>query len=282
MRRARRRTCASCSISRWSWTSCLRLEARHTELEAEIRLIETNIATQQRSRQQSSTGLCPFLDEPCLNIQKRGQNSLVTYFDGLISADQVRLKPLRAKLEDVSITLDRARQVQKYYARLPEYQELAARSAALRAECDERLAALETERREIARAVASAPDETAIQRARQAYERSDRADRQRAALPELQATRDRATVRREALQRDRAQLEAQLASLRDAPETLAAIEQALRQLGDPRGQSAVLRAHRGGASGASGAVPQGERRRHCAGDGAGGARARAGAVRWAG
>ena len=99
------------------------LEARHTELESEIRLIETNITAQQRSRQQSSTGLCPFLDEPCLNIQKRGQNSLVTYFDGLISADQMRLKPLRAKLEDVSFTLERARQVQKYFVKLPEYQE---------------------------------------------------------------------------------------------------------------------------------------------------------------
>ena len=214
------------------------LETRHTELEGEIRLIETNIAAQQRSRQQSSTGLCPFLDEPCLNIQKRGQNSLVTYFDGLISADQVRLKPLRSRLEDVSFTLERARQVQKYYARLPEYQELAARSAALRAECDERLADLESERQEITRALDTAPDETAIQRAQQAYERSDRADRQRAALPELHTTLERVSTRREALHRDRAQLEAQLASLRDAPETLVATEEALRQLGDPRGQSA--------------------------------------------
>ncbi len=214
------------------------LEARHTELESEIRLIETNITAQQRSRQQSSTGLCPFLDEPCLNIQKRGQNSLVTYFDGLISADQIRLKPLRAKLEDVSFTLERARQVQKYFVKLPEYQELATRSAALRAECDERLADLESERQEITRALDTAPDETAIQRAQQAYERSDRADRQRAALPELHTTLERVSSRREALHHDRAQLEAQLDNLRAAPETLAATEGALRQLGDPRGQSA--------------------------------------------
>jgi exonuclease SbcC len=213
------------------------LEARHTELEGEIRLIETNIAAQQRSRQQSSTGLCPFLDEPCLNIQRRGQNSLVTYFDGLISADQVRLKPLRAKLEDVSFALERARQVQKYYARLPEYQESTARNVTLRAECDERLAALEAERLEISRAMAAAPDEAATQRARQAYERSDRADRQRVALPELRATLERVSTRREALQRDRAQLEERLASLRAAPETLAATEETLRQLGDPRGES---------------------------------------------
>jgi exonuclease SbcC len=213
------------------------LEVRHTELESEIRLIETNIAAQQRSRQQSSTGLCPFLDEPCLNIQKRGQNSLVTYFDGLISADQVRLKPLRAKVEDVSFALERARQVQKYYVRLPEYQESTARNATLRAECDERLAALEAEQLEISRAMAAAPDEAATQRARQAYERSDRADRQRAALPELHATLERVSTRREALQRDCAQLDELLVSLRAAPETLAATEEALRQLGDPRGES---------------------------------------------
>jgi exonuclease SbcC len=213
------------------------LEARHTVFEGEIRLIETTIAAQQRSRQQSSTGLCPFLDEPCLNIQRRGQNSLVTYFDGLISADQVRLKPLRAKLEDVDFALERAREVQKYYARLPEYQESVARNATLRAECDERLAALEAERQEIKRALASAADEAATQRARQAWERSDRADRQRAALPELRATLERASARREALQRDRAQQEELLASLRAAPETLAATEEALRNLGDPRGES---------------------------------------------
>jgi exonuclease SbcC len=149
----------------------------------------------------------------------------------------VRLKPLRSRLEDLSFTLDRARQVQKYFVKLPEYQELAIRSAALRAECDERLADLESERREITRALDTAPDETAIQRAQQAYERSDRADRQRAALPELQTTLERASSRREALQRDRAQLEEQLASLRAAPETLAATEETLRQLGDPRGES---------------------------------------------
>ena len=128
------------------------LEARHTELEGEIRLIETNIAAQQRSRQQSSTGLCPFLDEPCLNIQKRGQNSLVTYFDGLISADQVRLKPLRASWRMCPSHWSGRGRCRSISCELPEYQELAARSAALRAECDERLAALEAERQEITRA----------------------------------------------------------------------------------------------------------------------------------
>jgi len=213
------------------------LEAQHGELDGEIRLIETTLAAQQRSRQQSSTGLCPFLDEPCLNIQKRGQNSLVTYFDGLISADQVRLKPLRARLGDVAYALERARQVQKYFVRLPEYENLAATNAALRAESDERLAALDAEEREIARALATTPDETATQRARQAYERSDGADRQRAALPELRATLERAQTQREKVQRDEAQLAAQLTSLRAAPETLAATQETLRQLGDPRGES---------------------------------------------
>src|SRR5262245_40970034 len=213
------------------------LEARHTELESEIRLIETNIAAQQRSRQQSSTGLCPFLDEPCLNIQKRGQNSLVTYFDGLISADQIRLKPLRARLDDAAFTLDHARQVQKYFLRLPEYQELATNSAALRAESDERLAALEAERQAIRRALNAAPDAAAVQRAQQAYERSDRADRQRAALPELHATLERISAQRETLLRDRAQVEDLLTRLSAAPETLAATEETLRQLGDPRGES---------------------------------------------
>jgi exonuclease SbcC len=213
------------------------LEARHGDLEGEIRLIETTLAAQQRSRQQSSTGLCPFLDEPCLNIQRRGQNSLVTYFDGLISADQLRLKPLRARLEDVAFALERAQQVQKYFVRLPEYQGVVERSAALRAESDERLAKLEAERQEITRALATAPDEAATHRARMAYERSDRADRQRAALPELHATLDRVSARREALQGDRARLEDQLAGLCAAPETLTASEEALRQLGDPRGES---------------------------------------------
>jgi len=85
--------------------------------------------------------------------------------------------------------------------------------------------------------VASAPDEVAIQRARQAYERSDNADRKRAALPELHATLERVSARREALQQDRAQLDKLLVSLRAAPETLAATEETLRQLGDARGES---------------------------------------------
>jgi exonuclease SbcC len=216
------------------------LEEQHGELEAEIRLIETTIAAEQRSRQQSSTGLCPFLNEPCLNIQKRGQNSLVTYFDGLISADQLRLKPLRGRLSDVAFALERAQQVGTYFVRLPEYQEAATRSAAQRAECDERLAALQNERDTIEQALATAPDETALQRARQAYEQSDHADRQRAGLPELRATLERISARRQTLQDERAQLDAQLAGLNAAPETLAATQEALRQLGDPRGQSAAF------------------------------------------
>src|SRR5262249_55472770 len=116
-------------------------------------------------------------------------------------------------------------------------QELATTSAALRAESDERLATLEAERQEIKHALNAAPDEAAVQRAQQAYERSDRADRLRAALPELHATLERISTQRETHLRDRAQVEDLLASLRAAPETLAATEETLRQLGDPRGES---------------------------------------------
>ena len=71
------------------------------------------------ARQQSGQGHCPFLREPCLNIQRRGENSLASYFDRQIaeleeSTDAVA----RARREGAERALQHARKVQAYFDRL--------------------------------------------------------------------------------------------------------------------------------------------------------------------
>src|SRR5262249_7673848 len=64
------------------------LERAHAEVEDDVRRLEARLEQHRLSREQSGAGNCPFLREPCLNIQRKGMNNLGAYFDELIVQDE--------------------------------------------------------------------------------------------------------------------------------------------------------------------------------------------------
>jgi DNA repair protein SbcC/Rad50 len=215
------------------------LEAAHTRASAEIGRIEARQDQLRTSRAQSGGGDCPFLGEPCLNIQRKGLPNLNAYFDRLIAQDDQLLLPLRAQLDESAERLDKARTARDYYGRLGEYEDAQRAAAEQRSAADARLSRLAEERAELDAFLRAAPAEADLAAAQAEFKRSDDADKRLRALEPLRAERARLTASRETLLRDGAQLNEQAATLASVPATLAQIEADLTALGDPRSQSAA-------------------------------------------
>jgi len=213
------------------------LEADYATLEQNVRGLETSIAHAREARAQSGAGLCPFLAEPCLNIQRRGENNLGAYFDRLISADELKLAPARRRLDTLAHELDHIRKVQQYYERLPEYQERLRQSSEDLADVEAQLARLADERTQLECSLAAGPTPQALAEARAQLNASLEAERKRAVLPELHAGLARAQERRDALQRDLGELQQHITALARAPAKLREVMQTLAELGDPRRES---------------------------------------------
>jgi exonuclease SbcC len=216
------------------------LEAEHAALEREVRGLETSIAHATGARTQSGAGLCPFLMEPCLNIQRRGENNLGAYFDRLISADELKLTPARRRLDALARDLEHVRTVHQYFGRLPEYQERLRQASEDLAQVGARLARLAEEREALKRSLSAGPTPQALADARAQLDASLEAERKRSALPELQEARTRAQQRRAGLEHDLAELGQHIGSLAATPAKLGETSAALRELGDPRRESTGL------------------------------------------
>ncbi|HEX6817843.1 MAG TPA: SMC family ATPase [Ktedonobacterales bacterium] len=214
-----------------------RLEADYAQIEREVRSLETSIAHARGAREQSGAGVCPFLAEPCLNIARRGENNLGAYFDRLISADELKLTPVRRRLEALSQTLEQARKVASYYERLPDYQERLRQAHEDLAETEARLARIADERAELEQSLAAGPTPQEVQEARAHVNTSMKAETARSALGELRAGLSRATERRASAQGELAQLTQHIAGLSGAPERLRAAQAELDGLGDPKTES---------------------------------------------
>lgn len=215
------------------------LEEAHARASTEIRRIEARQDQLRASRTQSGGGDCPFLGEPCLNIQRKGLPNLNAYFDRLIAQDDQLLLPLRAQLAESAEHLAQARTVRGYFDRLPEYEEKHQEALDLLRDCDERLVRLAEERAELDAFLRAAPAEAEIAAAQAELKRSDDADKRLRALEPLRAERARLSASRESLLRDATQINEQAAALASVPAALAQIEADLAALGDPRGQSAA-------------------------------------------
>jgi exonuclease SbcC len=213
-------------------------EAEHADLEAQVRALEAQLEHHQASREQAGAGLCPFLAEPCLNIQKRGENSLATFFDRRIAEVEAALAPLRAQLAQAAKALALSREVRPFWDQLGSYEERLRQSEDRVAEIDENLRRLEDERADITAFLAAAPGEQTLATAAAEFKESDDADKQLRPREAWHAEMTRLRQQREEDTAEVTRLEAQIAALADAPERLQAAEAKLAELGDPRTQSA--------------------------------------------
>lgn len=217
------------------------LEAEQQRIDGQILQVRARIEQHRLSRQQSDMGNCPFLREPCLNIQKRGENSLITYFDNMIAIAERELAPLQAQASDLAAQLKHARTVLSYWERRSEVEEKQQGAARRRQQHEAESQRLLAERRQLEAALANGHDARALDGLRAARKRSEDAALQCARLPDIQTHLREASVRRVSLSTEIERLARELADLDSAADDLRRIEARLAELGDPRGQVAALR-----------------------------------------
>ncbi len=218
------------------------LEAEQKALDGKIRQVQARIEQHRLSRQQSGVGNCPFLREPCLNIQKRGENSLITYFDRMIAEAEQELAPLEEDAHELAARIDHARTVLSYWDRRGEFEEKQREAAEDRERLEHEIAALTTEQRQIEVTLANGHDARTLERLRASYDRSNDAAMQCNRLPDIQSHLRESSDRRDTLNAELERLARELTGMESASADLQRIETELAALGDPRGLAASLRA----------------------------------------
>ena len=217
------------------------LEAEQKRVADQILQVRTRIEQHRLAREQSGMGACPFLREPCLNIQRRGENSLITYFDHLIASDEAELAPLVEQAESLEAAMEHARTVLSFWDRRGMYEEQQSKAGKKRQRHEAESERLTAERQRLEAALATAYDDRALARLRADCDRSEKAALQCARLPEIQRRLDETHARRDTLAAEMERLARELATLDTATADLRRVEAQLAELGDPRSQVMVYR-----------------------------------------
>jgi DNA repair protein SbcC/Rad50 len=218
------------------------LEAEQKALDDKIRQVQTRIEQHHLSRQQSGMGNCPFLREPCLNIQKRGENSLISYFDHQIATAEQELMPLREQADELAAQIEHGRKVLAYWDRRSIYEDQQHQAAKKRQRLESESKRLAAEQEQLQSGLGNdGHDARALERLRAAYARSQDAALQCARLPDIHMHLRESSDRRDTLAAEMQRLSRELAGLESAAADLQRIEAQLTDLGDPRGQAASLR-----------------------------------------
>ncbi len=212
-------------------------EREQQAAEQAAREIEARLQQNRQARELSGAGNCPFLREPCKNIQQRGENNLGAYFDRLIANDEQALAPALVQRDTATEQATRARRAADYYARLDEYRAHMEQANSQLAECDSAEGRLAAELAEIAQALV-AGDTAGLDEAKRLLRASEDADKRLATLPSVLQALEEQRGRLRELADETTRLEALRAGLADAPTAQQAAEAELARLGDPRGEAA--------------------------------------------
>jgi exonuclease SbcC len=217
------------------------LETAQKQVADQILQVRTRIEQHRLAREQSGMGACPFLREPCLNIQRRGENSLITYFDRLIASDEAELAPLLEQAESLAAEMEHARTVLSFWDRRGMYEDQQGKAAKKRQRHEAESQRLTAEQQRLEDALATARDDYALARLRADCDRSEKAALECARLPEIQRRLDETRTRRDTLATEIERLARELAKLDTAADDLRRVAARLAELGDPRSQVTTLR-----------------------------------------
>jgi len=217
------------------------LEARLHQTRATVAGLRADIARHDQSRKQSAGGLCPFLSEPCLNIRAKGQTSLEDYFSRLIAQAQRELRPLESEEARLTEEVRQCSRIKAYVDRLGEYEEQRDQAREELTTAATRRAALEAELADLEAWLARyATIEQDLAAAQANYQRSDDAERQMRALPELERERQRIVEQLATRASRHAAAIAEQEELCATATRLPEVQQRLAALNDPRRRRAAL------------------------------------------
>jgi exonuclease SbcC len=226
----------------------LPLAARRAELRGQVRLLHQELAaaTQQvryyeEILSQVQGGLCPFLKQPCKNMEEQGV-PLDAYFLGELEAARERYASVQTELAGLELALEQAEEAATRAASLPSWQQ---QERELVRRYQETLAQVEMYRQRAA-SVQHAParqQQILHERAALVVERDRAEDAQQriAALPGLAERERELTEDLKKIDERVASLDQEIASLQHQGAPLPGLRTELEQLGDPHGQLAVVR-----------------------------------------
>jgi exonuclease SbcC len=212
------------------------LEARQLELVATVEGLRATVRQHRESHAQSAGGNCPFLREPCQNIQRRGMTSLESYFDGLIARDDAKLTAASAAVERLAPELAHAREAAQWCAKTREYEERLEQDTHAVSAHEQHSARLEAERATITTSLDGLGSADDLAAAQALLERSDEADRRLRELGPLTERREAARQRAAAITGERQRADTLIAGLAGAPDALRQTRDDLAALGDPQAE----------------------------------------------
>jgi exonuclease SbcC len=236
------------------------LERQFADLDQRVIGLRTNIKRHNESKLQSAGGQCPFLHEPCLNIQRRGQSSLESYFEKLMERDQAALVPLVAEREEVEKQMQEVRLIKSYVDRLPEYEQRLRDVLEQQEALAQDVALLAGQERELAAKLRGG--EAQMQRlaeVQKLLEQSDEADKQVRLLEGLTGQQESLQKQLATLKCQHEALVAEQSALSDAPAREKAAGDELKELDDPRHKAAGQKILASQADEARGLLEQAER-----------------------
>ena len=218
------------------------LTARESELVHQLAQLRAEIARDQKFHQEVKGGLCPILSERCLNLGE-GQ-TLETYFTDQLATNSAQLNALERERATVGVAVSEAREAEKYFSRLETMRQQLTITRQLLAEREAALARLD---QETAALPPAGQDHLQKLRFQLLGIDGELKNVREAALryAELQPLQQRLKeIEQEGKRRkdERASVAAVADAVSDLEKDIAATEERLRALNDPRGRAASLRA----------------------------------------
>jgi exonuclease SbcC len=214
------------------------LQKYNDEVSAQRHYLEGNISGYRKSRKQSAGGLCPLLSEPCLNIKRRGMDSLESYFDGLIAGDQAKLDDIVAQQTAIAERITFVKRFADELNKLGQLSELRAHSADHIQRLALEITRLERDCDGLAQELAALKEvEQRIPAAEKARNESQKAEEQVRGLDGLRMQALHLQEMAQQLEATILERRQQASELSNSKKQLEQTKQALVDLNDPRGQT---------------------------------------------
>jgi len=217
------------------------LQQRRERVMAQMSRLEGNIEGYSKSRAQAAGGLCPLLNEACLNIRGKGIASLESYFEGLLTAEQSQLAKIRREYEAINTRIGQFKKYADALSKLEQYIEQRDTLAEQVRKVSDEIARAEQEIADLTSEIGPSQRLTSqIREAQHAYDESQKANEQ---IAELGGLYKQLQLNLELIQQYEADWRArshEAEALKGSEEQLKQVESKLQALNNPRGRALGL------------------------------------------
>ncbi len=217
--------------------------ARAAELDQAIANLNAAKTQAETSLHASQGGMCPLLNERCLNIERRGAGNLEEYFGEQVANLVDQVYPLEQQRRELATQVRHLTVLQGQVKQLPDLERAARSAAELVGGQRDELATVDRQIAAVEAALAESGDLAArLATARAEHEASFVADRHCAGLTALRSGAVNAGERVAQLTARGQAIDTEITKVSAVASRLTAIQDALRDLGDPRNRASQLQA----------------------------------------